>query len=149
MTKAHDFSRWFQHYVEPSEYRMKPLKTACGARDLAGWMQRYVELNQAGELSWHGEPATVLGIDAKIYYNLVMARGETFRIDAVAFDLLGQDLRKLIAVEAFQMAMLGIQVPWYPAIRHNLTAFQACDVLVPTKGVSVVPRHTAHLADVC
>lgn len=123
------FVGFFCNAVVPDQFAMLPRRDA-NQLDIAGWAQRYVQSRGYGYgLDMHQEPATIFGLDAKAYYNLVMGRGENYAIDLVAFDQLSAAVRKEIA----NSAVCGVSgcgtVPWFSALREQISAVDAAQMV--------------------
>lgn len=123
------FVGFFCSAVPADRFAMLPRRD-MGQLDIAGWAQKYVQSRGYGYgLDMHQEPATIFGLDAKAYYNLVMGRGEDYALDLVKFDQLSEAVRKEIA----NSAVCGVSgcgtVPWFHALREQVSAVDAREMV--------------------
>lgn len=111
--RLHAFARFFVDDVPPEFFRMSAspmtaqrvslaLKNGtpgCTATDLVGLMRLFLCLTEDPDegIPWHQEPSELMDIPARLFYNLVLMRGDGYQCNIYRFDRLPPEMRKRIA----------------------------------------------------
>lgn len=123
------FQAYLRKNVHGRRIRWNTPADACGAKCLAGHMRDYVAMREGRELDWHQCPATFFGIHHKLWFNLVMVKGHSYKVNTKVLDMTSADVRHAVSSQVVEHLILNGGVAWYPAIRDAVGREAVDDVV--------------------